>query len=149
GHLMLGNGTPHNGLSNVLAGQVNIEDCLIPCAELNLSFLPAGHAVENPVELLSSPRLPQMMRDLTLLFDWVIVDSSPVLPIADTTVLNPTCDAVLLVVRADRTPASLVKESINKIGRERVSGIVLNCVRDIKSNHYYGHYYTNLAQAQK
>ena len=89
------------------------------------------------------------MRDLTVLFDWVIVDSPPILPIADSTVWNPVCDSALVVVRADRTPVSLIKETINKVGRDRLSGIVLNCVRDIKANRYYSHYYTHVAQAQK
>ena len=107
GHaLRLDNGVRRPGLSNVLSGEVDVENCLIPCLDLNLWFLPAGSAVDNPVELLSSPRLQQMMRDLTVLFDWVIVDSPPVLPIADTSVLAPVCDAALIVVRADRTPAS-------------------------------------------
>ncbi len=98
---------PRRGLSDVLRNEADIEDCLISCNELNLSFLPAGSAAESPVELLSSPRLQQIMRDLTVFFDWVIVDSPPVLPIADTNVLNPLCDAALLVLRADRTPPIL------------------------------------------
>src|SRR5215475_5554728 len=114
------NGTYRIGLSNVLTGDADVENCLIPCSDLNLSFLPAGSSVENPVELLSSTRLQQIMRDLALLFDWVIVDSPPTLPVADAVILNAVCDAALVVVRADKTPASLAKDNIAKVGRERV-----------------------------
>jgi capsular exopolysaccharide synthesis family protein len=140
---------PRLGLSDILAGKADIEDCLITCSELNLSFLPAGSSVQHPVELLSSPRLEQIMHDLTVLFDWLIVDSPPVLPIADTNVLNPICDSAVVVVRADRTPASLVNEAINKLGRPKIFGVVLNSVRDIKATHYYGHYYHESVKAQR
>jgi capsular exopolysaccharide synthesis family protein len=140
---------PRVGLSDILTGTADIENCLVTCAELNLSFLPAGAGVQNPVELLSSPRLERLMHDLTVLFDWVVLDSPPVLPIADTNVLNPICDMSIVVVRADRTPASLVNEAINKIGRSRVFGVVMNSVREIKATHYYGRYYQESIKAQK
>ena len=137
------------GLSDVLKGEADVENCLLPCSELNLTFLPAGRSADNPVELLSSPRLQQVMRDLKLLFDWVIVDSPPVMPIADAGLLVPVCDSAIVVVRADRTPASLVNGSIAKIGRERVSGIILNGVQNVKATDYYGYYYHQTAQARK
>src|SRR5262249_17329939 len=138
-----------SGLSEVLTGKADVENCLLQCAESNLSFLPAGQSVENPTELLSSPRLQQVMRDLMLLFDWVIVDSAPVLPLADTNLLLPLFDSALLVVRAESTAASVVKECIGKVGRDRISGVVLNCVRDVKATHYYSHYYNRLVETQK
>jgi Mrp family chromosome partitioning ATPase len=116
---------------------------------LSLSLLPAGNAIGNPAELLNSPHLEHIVHDLTLLFDWIIIDSPPVLPIADAKVLLPVCDAAIIVVRANRTPVELVKESINKVGRERVSGIVMNYVKDIKATHYYGRYYNRIVQPQK
>jgi len=128
------------GLSEVLAGKAHVENCLVWCAELNLALLPAGHIPENPAELLSSPRLQEVVLELAPLFDWVIVDSPPVLPIADTNLLVPTCDAAMVVVRADKTPSSVVKECIARIGRERVCGIVMNYARDVKAAHYYDHY---------
>lgn len=137
------------GLSDILAGKADVQASLIPCADLNLSFLPAGQFVENPVELLSSPRLQQVMLDLTLLFDWVIVDSPPNLPIADAGLLIPVCDTAIVVVRADKTPVSLIKESIKRAGPEKVSGIVMNCVRNIHATRYYGDYYNQLAQTHK
>jgi capsular exopolysaccharide synthesis family protein len=138
-----------HGLSDVLSGKANVEDSMIPYADGNLFFLPAGHTVQNPIELLSSPRLQEMLDDLTMLFDWVIVDSPPIVPIADTNLLIPVCDAAIVVVRADSTPVSLAKQAVSKVGREKVSGVILNCVRKIKTSNYYGHYYHNVAQAQR
>jgi capsular exopolysaccharide synthesis family protein len=138
-----------DGLTDVLCGKANVEDCMIPYADGNLFFLPAGHSVENPIELLSSARLEQMVEDLSMLFDWVIVDSPPILPIADTNLLMPVCDAAIVVVRADSTPVSLAKQAVTKVGREKVSGVILNCVRKISASNYYGHYYHSVAQAQR
>jgi protein-tyrosine kinase len=150
GHIMgVQNDGPLSGLSDVLAGRADVEDCILPCSELSLSLLPAGNAIGNPAELLNSPHLEHIVHDLTLLFDWIIIDSPPVLPIADAKVLLPVCDAAIIVVRANRTPVELVKESINKVGRERVSGIVMNYVKDIKATHYYGRYYNRIVQPQK
>jgi len=139
-----------SGLSDVLSGTADVENCLLSCADLNLSFLPAGNPKENPVDLLTSPRLQQVIYDLSVLFDWIIVDSPPVLPVADATLLPGVCDGAIVVIRAEKTPISLIKQSLDKIGRECVAGIVMNSVRDIKATqYYYGEYYNHAAQAQK
>ncbi len=137
------------GLSEVLVGKADVENCLLQCAELSLSLLPAGRVPENPAELLSSPRLQEVMLELALLFDWMIVDSPPVLPIADTNLLVPTCDAAIVVVQAEKTSSRVVKECIARIGRERVCGIVMNCARDVKAAHYYDHYDNHTAPARQ
>src|SRR5262249_45574648 len=138
-----------DGLAEVISGKADVENCLITFDDVNSSFTPAGKAGDNPVELLSSPRLQQLLVELTTLFDWVVVDSPPVLPIADANIVIPACDSTVFVVRADKTPTGLIQEAIKKVGRERISGIVMNCVRDIKSTHYYGHYYNRVASAKK
>lgn len=55
--------------------------------------------------------------------------------------IAPLCDTVLLVVRANSTPAKLVLESINRIGRERIGGVVINRQKHLPASHYYYQYY--------
>src|SRR2546426_1224531 len=67
--------------------------------EAGLWFLPAGSLPENPMELIQSGRLAELMEQLTLRFDWIVIDSPPVLPLADTSVWSRLADSILLVAR--------------------------------------------------
>ena len=73
------------------------------------------------------------MSKLSPHFDWIIVDSPPVLPLSDATSLTRYADATLLVARADRTVREAIDETIAIIGRQRIVGIVLNGVTGVRS----------------
>jgi len=75
------------------------------------------------------------------LFDWIIIDSPPVLTIADTMRMASLCDAVLLVVLANKSPANMVQKAIQMIGKSHICGIVMNRVQRTRSSRYYYHYY--------
>ena len=122
------------GLSQVLRGEAAFHDGLLGSKNLEFYFMPAGPVPTNPSELLSSTHLEQTLKTAAQLFDWVVIDSPPVLALADTTTIAPLCDAVLLVVQADMTPTKLITESIQRIGREKICGIVMNRTRHL---HYY------------
>ncbi|MBZ5538255.1 MAG: CpsD/CapB family tyrosine-protein kinase [Acidobacteriia bacterium] len=126
-----------DGLSRVLSGEVSLEEAVLPCSEEELYFLPAGPVPRNPAELLSSRHLELALKTAARLFNWVIIDSPPVLPLTDTSILVPHCDAALLVVHANSTPAKLIQGAIEAIGREKLCGIVLNRVRHIRTSTYY------------
>jgi capsular exopolysaccharide synthesis family protein len=140
---------PLIGLSEVLQGTAHVEDALLKSSEINLYFLPAGKVDNDPTDLLSRPQFENLLRDASRRFDWVIIDSPPVLALADANLMVPLCDAALLVVRAGKTPANLVKDSIQRIGRERISGVLLNGCRSIKTSHYYKHYYPQIVAVKK
>jgi capsular exopolysaccharide synthesis family protein len=127
------------GLCAVLRGQANVEQSILKCAQLNLYFLPSGPSVGHSSEVLSSPDLEEVLREVSYRFDWVIVDSPPIL-VADAVYLLPHCDAALMVVRADQTPSKIIHDSIQRIGRERICGVLLNNVRAIKTTRYYQYY---------
>src|SRR5262249_1648664 len=95
---------PLVGLSDVLQGVTSVDDALLKCSELNLSLLPCGRTVQNPTDLLSGPAFENLLRDVTQRFDWVIVDSPPMLALADASLMLPLCDAALMVVHAEKTP---------------------------------------------
>ncbi len=137
---LAGDPEAHRGFSDVLRGDLPAGDALLSAMDGGLFLLPAGKVPPNPSELLSSPNLEAGLKAVRDLFDWVVVDSPPVLPLSDAGILAQACDTVLFVVHAGVTPSKLVKEAIARIGREKVCGILLNRVRHFKSSHYY-HYY--------
>ncbi|MBN2320630.1 MAG: CpsD/CapB family tyrosine-protein kinase [Acidobacteria bacterium] len=137
------------GMSEVLQGNIGFFDSLLKSSELDFYFLPSGSLPQNPTELLSSPLLEQTLKTAAANFDWIVIDSPPVLSLADATLLVPLCDAVILVVRANSTPAKLVKNTIDVIGRERISGIVFNRQRQKYPSRYYYKYYYGKSKKQK
>jgi capsular exopolysaccharide synthesis family protein len=129
------------GFSAVLREEVGIMDALLPTTNPSLFLLPAGKTPTNPAELLSSPMLERSVKTASKFFDWVLIDSPPVIALADPSVIAPICDSILLVIYTNQTPAKLIKESVQRIGRERICGIVMNRVLHDKSSRYYKKYY--------
>jgi capsular exopolysaccharide synthesis family protein len=89
-------------------------------------LLSAGDVQGNPAELLQSPTLAQIFSTVSRHFDWIIVDSPPVIPLTDTLSLKHHVDAGLLVVRAERTPRSMVESAVARIGSKHLLGLVFN-----------------------
>ena len=130
------------GLSQVLRGEIAFHEAILQSGSLDFCFLPSGPVPPNPTELLSSPALERTLRMASESFDWIIVDSPPVLGLSDATLISALCDAVLLVIRANVTPSKLVGETVKRIGRDKICGVVMNRQKHAHSSrHYYGHYY--------
>ncbi|MGH9400509.1 MAG: CpsD/CapB family tyrosine-protein kinase [Terriglobia bacterium] len=110
---------------------------------LEFYLLPAGEPAGNPTELLQSERFTEVLQSMSDRFDWIIIDSPPTGPIADTLALKPRADACLLVVRAGKTPREGVEEAIRQFGPGFVIGIILNGLKglDREYSEYYSKYY--------
>jgi capsular exopolysaccharide synthesis family protein len=108
-------------------------------------LLSAGRSRSNPTELLQSEVLSEVFQTTSRHFDWVVVDSPPVTPLADALALRQRTDASLLVSRAGRTPVQAVDQALDLLGRKHVLGIVLNGVEgmDQAYSKYYGSYRGN------
>jgi protein-tyrosine kinase len=132
---------PAHGLSQVLRGELRIDEALFKANDGNLYLLPAGPEPQNPAELLSSPHLERSIDSISVSFDWVIIDAPPVLAMADVSVIAPLCDGILLVIHMENTPTKVITQSIQRVGQDRVLGLILNRVRQIKGSHYYYNYY--------
>ena len=106
-------------------------------------LLPAGTSVTNPTELVQSTRFSSLVAMLETRFEWILVDSPPVAPVADILALRALVDACLLVVRAGQTQREMVEEAVRQLGREHVLAIVLNGAEGLDRQHskYYGKYY--------
>jgi capsular exopolysaccharide synthesis family protein len=129
------------GLSKVLLGEEDSQEAVILSIDPAFYFMPAGPLPSNPSELLSSQNLERTLKSAAANFDWVIVDSPPVLGLSDTSSIAPLCDAVVLIVRAGSTPSKLILNAIDQIGQDRLCGIVLNRQKRTHSSRYYYNYY--------
>ena len=105
-----------------------------------LALLPAGSPDPNPMSSLTSPRMRRIVAEAAERFDWVILDSPPLGPVADAGLLASMVDGALLVVRAARTSYGAVAHAIEALGRERILGVVLNGVEESEVAPY-GRYY--------
>jgi capsular exopolysaccharide synthesis family protein len=107
-------------------------------------FMPAGDPPANPLELMQSGRLSHLMEQLAPLFDWIIIDSPPLLPLADTTVWQRFADGTLLVVREGTTEKNALQRGIEALKKGDLLGVVLNGI--VNGNHH--NYYQRYAKAR-
>jgi capsular exopolysaccharide synthesis family protein len=132
------------GLSTVLTGRDNLDACLQRFSGLsNLWALTTGPLPPNPAELLSSPRMVEILRELQTRFRHIVIDSPPLLLVTDATVLSAMADGVILVVQAGLTPRRAVVRAYRMLhwAGAKTLGVVLNKV-DLRFDEYYGAYYS-------
>ncbi len=131
------------GLSNLLVGDCKPSEAVRRTAVQNLWILPAGMIPPNPAELLGSKRCTDYFATLREHFDWVVIDSPPVLAVADASVLANAATGVIFVVGADQTTRQTAKaaiEQLQSIGA-RITGAVLNRADVQRNPYYYSAYY--------
>jgi len=106
-------------------------------------FMSAGTPRRSPTELLQSSAFAQTMQELARTFDWIVVDSPPVIALSDAVSLQQHVDGALMVVRAGNTPREAVEQAIALLGGKKTLGIVLNCAQVHERSHYGAYYYTS------
>jgi capsular exopolysaccharide synthesis family protein len=106
--------------------------------EARIWILPAGSVLGNPLELLQSPKLPQLMDKLSEIFDWIIIDSPPVLPLADTSIWMRLADGILLVTRQGVTEKRPLQKGLEVLEPQKMLGALLNStIASAYSTYYY------------
>jgi protein-tyrosine kinase len=139
-HLMLGT-TSSPGLSDYLKGQ-NDEFSIMQRGPLeNLFFIPSGSEISNPAELVGNGRLKFMLQRIEPLFDWIIIDSPPAVPVSDSSLLAKACDGVLLVVRSNVTPSDMARRAREEFPEQALVGVVLNGTSGVDAPAYSRYYY--------
>ena len=103
-------------------------------------LMPAGSPPANPLELMQSGRLSQLMGQLENLFDWIVVDSPPLLPLADTTVWARFTDGTLLVAREGKTQKKSLQRGLEMLKKSDLLGVVLNGCTGSDHESYYQRY---------
>jgi capsular exopolysaccharide synthesis family protein len=128
------------GLADCLEGSLNPFSALRRLEPLNWYLLPAGEPRSNPTELLQTEAFASMLQKLSPHFDWILIDSPPVIPITDALSLARQANATLLVAREGRTPGDAIEKAIALLGRQRILGI-LNAVEGLDRLYsgYYGY----------
>ncbi len=116
------------GISDYLAGEAELPDLILKTPLERLSILPCGSMQENPVELIGSNRMKDLVQELKTRYAdrYVIFDSSPLLATTEPTVLNEMVDGILFVIKSGTTPRESVSHALKMLDREKIMGVVLN-----------------------
>jgi capsular exopolysaccharide synthesis family protein len=140
------------GLADYLAGKVGILDVMqrpepfqsatsvVTPVLPNLTFIAGGNGGDKAADLSGSPRFGELIRQAAPYFDWIIVDSSPVLPVSDAVNLARWCDGVLLVARGGVTKFPIAQRAQSELKASNILGFVLNAVHETPEvGSYYGY----------
>jgi len=128
------------GLSEVLRGERQLSEVVYKLEGSGLWFIPAGVTPENPLEVMQSGRLPQLLEQLETFFDWIIIDTPPVLPLADTPLWMKLADGVLLVTREGVCEKKQLERALEVIDRSTMLGVVVNSCSSNDQKYYYARY---------
>ncbi|HXH05546.1 MAG TPA: polysaccharide biosynthesis tyrosine autokinase [Vicinamibacterales bacterium] len=132
------------GLSHLLTGQAKFREVVRATADPNLWVITAGRTPPNPSELLASEPMSRLLATLAEgPFDWVIIDTPPVLAVTDAVILAPRVTGVVFVVGAEMTRRVHASRAIETLqtSRPRIAGVVLNRVDFDRNRYYYSRYY--------
>jgi capsular exopolysaccharide synthesis family protein len=131
-------GLPYKpGICEWLKGERSLVKSMYKLDRPGVWILPAGQATGESLDLLQSGRAIPMMEQLTDWFDWVVIDSPPILPLADTSVWINMADGILLVARQGITQKRQLKRGLEALGNQKMIGAVLNGARTIAHTDYY------------
>jgi capsular exopolysaccharide synthesis family protein len=128
------------GLTEYLQGVVDTAVPIYRLDALGIWILPAGKVPNNPLELMQCGRLSPLMERLKAWFDWIVIDSPPVLPLADTSVWTRMADGILLVTRQGTTDKEQLKRGLDAIEPAKLLGALLNSSRNVAHSDYYQRY---------
>lgn len=131
------------GLSDYLTRDINISDILVKTGIGNLVLIPAGHSVKNPVELLSSEKMKALIKELKQRYmdRYIIIDTPPVLPFADTIAIGSLVDGIVFVVKEGHVEKKAVENALNLMRNLKILGVVFNAVNETNLDGHYSRYY--------
>jgi capsular exopolysaccharide synthesis family protein len=131
----------NEGLSEVLGGQLRLEDAIVRLDPAGLHLLPGGRPRDDVAELLSGPSYARVLSEARRMFDYIIIDAPPLGIFTDANVLMSRADGALLVVRAGKTRYSAIDKLLEQIPREKLLGVVLNRADEQPDPTSYYHQY--------
>jgi capsular exopolysaccharide synthesis family protein len=139
------------GLAEVLSQEIHYSKVIQPTKVPNLSLMPSGESKINPSELFLSPSSQVFLREVSQQYDYILIDSVPVLAADDTTSLAPSIDGVVFVVRASFTSARSARDAIDSLHQRnvRILGLIFNCATRSSGEQYYYYYYRYYSHASR
>ncbi len=131
------------GLADCLAHGISVEKALTRTAIDKLVLLPSGSRVSDPVELLLSNRMKELVKEIKHRYAdrYVIFDAPPALPFAEAHSIGAAVDGVIFVIREGRAPLSNIKETLDMLKDTNMLGVVYNDVRFDRFDSHYNYYY--------
>jgi len=127
-NLFLGQQEDRRGLSDLLTSRLPLESVIYPTGVSGLDLLPVGAPAPNPAELVGSESMKRLLSGLKDRYDFILVDTPPIMAVADALLISRAVDSVILVARGGFTPRHTVREAREKLTRvrARIIGTVLN-----------------------
>jgi len=134
------------GLSDLVTGERNLDECIddrLSQDGRNVDIIPSGVVPPNPLDLLSSSRFGELLKQLSQDYEYIVIDSAPTIAVSDALVLAKYASGVLYVVKANATPYQLVREGLKRLRQVKapVHHLVLNQLDIHKPSKYYGYGY--------
>ncbi len=131
---------PLAGLADCLEGRRTLRSVIRRVESPGLFYCPAGEATLNPAELLQMTSLNTSLREAATMFEWVVIDSPPVVPFVDSRCVASVADGVLLVARQHATLKEELRQAEAYLSESHLLGLILNAAEDSREKHYYSHY---------
>lgn len=125
------------GICEWLRGDQKLTECVYSLKDTGIWIIPAGKSPQNPLEVLQSGKLNALMAQLSDWFDCVVIDSPPVLPLADTSVWMRLADGIILVARQGVSEKKQLQRGLEAIEPQKLIGGILNCSKGSAHSHYY------------
>jgi capsular exopolysaccharide synthesis family protein len=132
------------GLWEWLRGERSIKACVHYLKGPNLWILPSNNIGGNPLDLMQSKRLPALMEQLAARFDWIVIDTPPAMPLADTSIWAQMADGILMIARTGISRKKQLQKAVDSLDPNKVIGALLNCPRNFHKDEY--HYYLRSAE---
>ena len=130
------------GFSDFLLNERPLEECVRKIGSTNLYFMPAGSQVKNPLEILNLRHVKHTLEGLRKIFNWIVLDTPPLLFSADANLLSTMTDGTLIVVRIGSTTYDNVIRAMQTLCENNVVGIVANGARAGELYSKYTYYYS-------
>lgn len=135
-----------NGLSNILTGEIKLNEGIKETEIEKLSFISSGMIPPNPIKLLNSRKMENLLLNVEEMYDTVIMDIPPIIPVADSTIIGNKADGLIMVVASHETERRMLLKSLEKLENTNINilGTVLNKYPLDKRGYgyYYGEYYS-------
>jgi capsular exopolysaccharide synthesis family protein len=145
--LSKGFGTPvAPGMTEYFLGAVPFPDVVRKSAVPGLDTVSSGTSVAAPADLLAGDGFRGFIEEARKRYDIILLDTPPILPVADTMSMRERLDGLIFVYRAGYTPLAMFQQATEEVGEKKILGVVLNGVEPKSERYYgkyYGHYYTS------
>ncbi len=125
------------GLRDYLEDKESIESCIVRLEGAGVWMMPAGRGNSNALELVESSAMAALLERVSAWFDWVVIDSPPLIPLADTSVLFRLVDGALLIARQGTSKKRQLEKALEILDRRKLLGVVLNCAQGTAYGGYY------------